>query len=194
MIPWGVQEPPADSGAVPLVSGDYICAVGSQARDYASLIEAVRGLPEIRLALVAYPENLRGISIPDNVTVFLNIPLHDVFNIVRHSRFMVLPLLHSEVPCGHVTIVTAMYLGKAVLATESAGITDYVHFGQTGLMSPSGDPSALAAKIRLLWNDSPLGEQLGAAGRQCALAHFTEQTTVDYLRKILDRFETTGAL
>ena len=194
MVHWGVREPPADPGAVPLVAGEYCCAVGSQARDYAGLLDALRRLPKLRLVLVASPENLRGLSIPDNVSVRLNIPLSDVHNIVRHSRFVVLPLLHSEVPCGHVTMVTAMFLGKAVVATESAGISDYVEHGQTGLCAPPGDPAALADTIRKLWEDAALCERLGAAGRKFALAHCTERTTVDYVQRLLDKFESTGGI
>ena len=31
-------------------------------------------------------------------------------SVLLHSRFMVLPLLTSDVPCGHVTLVAAMHL------------------------------------------------------------------------------------
>jgi len=198
-IPWGVEEPPPAGDSPPLMPGEYLCAVGSQARDYATLVDAMRQLPDVRLALVARPENVRGLSIPDNVTLFVNIPRGDVYNIVRSSRFMVLPLAHSQVPCGHVTLVTAMFLEKALLATESAGITDYVRTDPdspdcNGLFCPPADAGALAEAIGRMWNDPALCARLGAAGRRFALAHCTQQTTIDYLRSTLARLESTGAI
>jgi glycosyltransferase involved in cell wall biosynthesis len=193
MIHWGVQAPPEDARG-PLISGEYICAVGSQGRDYPTLIEAMRRLPHLRLVLVANPENVAGIEMPANVQLFTNIPRDDCSNIIRHSRFMVLPLLHSEVPCGHVTLVTAMYLAKAILATESAGITDYVHPGIDGEFTPSGDATALAANIDRLWRSPAKIEAMGTAGREFALEHCSEKTTVEYMRALLDRLAPTGTI
>ncbi|MGE3316320.1 MAG: hypothetical protein AB7O26_14485, partial [Planctomycetaceae bacterium] len=76
MIHWGVQAPPDDDRS-PLIPGEYICAVGSQGRDYRLLLNALRLTPEIQLAVVATPENLTGLSIPENVTIHTNIPRED---------------------------------------------------------------------------------------------------------------------
>lgn len=191
MIHWGVQPPPDDPRPPIASSEEYICAVGSQGRDYKLLFDAMRQTPEIRLEVVAAPENLAGIAVPANVSVRTNIPREDAWNILRHSRFMVLPLLHSEVPCGHVTLVSAMFLGKAVLATESAGISDYVQCGRNGLFSPPGDAHALAANIRRLWNDSAETTHLGDEGHRIAIQSCTEQTTIDYIARLLERLAET---
>ena len=67
MLHWGVAEPAV--ATVDFQATDAICAVGSQARDYATLLAAMRRLPHLRLILVATVESLRGLDIPDNVTV-----------------------------------------------------------------------------------------------------------------------------
>lgn len=193
MIHWGVQAPAEDSRP-PLVSRDYICAVGSQGRDYALLLDAMKRVPDIQLALVANRENIAGLTIPENVQLFTNIPREDCSNIIRHSRFMVLPLLHSEVPCGHVTLVTAMYLAKAILATQSAGVTDYVHSGITGKFTPPGDAASLAENIERLWKSPTETDAMGKAGRDFALEHCSEKTTIEYMRTLLDRLAATGAI
>ena len=43
------------------------------------------------------------------------IPYPRAMNILQHSRFMVLPLKGSAVPCGHVTLVAAMLLFMVVV-------------------------------------------------------------------------------
>ena len=46
-----------------------------------------------------------------------------------------------------------MHLGKAMIISNSQGVSDYVQDGVNSLLVPVGDPTALAARIRELWND-----------------------------------------
>lgn len=103
---WGVNAPAPDPRDVPLEIPGYICALGENARDYRTLIEAMRQLPDIRAVIVVRPFNIAGITLPSNVEVRTNIPLGHAMNILAFSRFMVLPLAGSEIPCGHVTLST----------------------------------------------------------------------------------------
>lgn len=192
VIPWGVREPPSVSKNRPLETGEYLCSVGSQGRDYATLLEAMRRIPSIPLVLVAKPENVASLEIPDNVRLRLQIPLQDVYNVVGHSRFLVLPLAGSEVPCGHVTLVTAMYLGRAIVATDSVGISDYVQPGVNAVTCPASDPQALADRISQLWEDRTLCSELGDAGRQFALANCTERATVAHFERIVTELFGSG--
>jgi glycosyltransferase involved in cell wall biosynthesis len=190
MLHWGVAEPAVATADLP--TSDAICAVGSQARDYATLLAAMRRLPNLRLILVATVESLRGLDIPENVTVRLEIPLSEAQTVIRSSRFMVLPLLSAQVPCGHVTMVTAMYCARAIVATESNGVSDYLITGQNGLTVPPNDPTALAAAIQKLWDDPTYAARLGQNGRQFALANCTESRTIDFVRNLISRVKTTG--
>jgi glycosyltransferase involved in cell wall biosynthesis len=190
MVHWGVREPEGLLTGGPNSSSSNspaICAVGSQARDYGTLLEAMRRLPHIPLTLVATAANLRGLAVPPNVTLRLDIPRREAEAVIRQSRFMVLPLLHSGVPCGHVTMVTAMFSSRAILATESSGISDYLISGQNGRTVPAGDAAALAAAIEQLWNDPATTARLGASGRAWALAHCTEEQTIGYVRNLIAR-------
>ena len=107
---------------------------------------------------------------------------------------MVLPLLNAGVPCGHVTMVTAMYCSRALVATESSGISDYLIAGQNGLTVPPGDASALAAAIEQLWNDPATAARLGNNGRAWALANCTEEQTIDYVRNLIHRVRAGEAV
>jgi glycosyltransferase involved in cell wall biosynthesis len=197
MIHWGVREPEigrvGDASAPRDTTGsDVLCAVGSQGRDYATLLEAMRRLPQIRLILVASAKSVRGIAVPSNVTVRLDIPRPEAEAIIHRSRFLVLPLLHAQVPCGHVTMVTAMFLSRAILATESAGISDYVIPDHNGFVVPPGDPAALAAAIESLWNDPETASRLGQNGRTFAVTNCTEERTIAYVRTLIARLKAGG--
>jgi glycosyltransferase involved in cell wall biosynthesis len=183
MIHWGVNPPgPSDAARAEKVA-PYVSAIGGNARDYRTLLAAARATPEVQYRLVVRPENLAGVSLPPNVQAEVNVPIQRAWDITFQSRFMVLPLLHSEVPCGHVTIVNAMHLGKGLVITDSRGIHDYTVEGETALRVPAGDPEAMAAAVRKLWNDPALADRLGQAGQRFADEHCTEAHTARWVQR-----------
>lgn len=183
--PWSVA-PPTPVGP-PLEAGDYVVAVGSQGRDYAVLARAMQQLPEVPLLLIAHPDNLHGLAFTPNVRVRTRVPLAEAENAIAHARFMVLPLAHAQVPCGHVTVVAAMQRAKALVATDSEGLHDYLRAGDNSLLCPPGDPSALAQAIRQLWQDPAQAARLGAAGQAFAQVHCTEAALAQWLADWIDR-------
>ncbi len=85
----------------------------------------------------------------------------------------------------------AMMRGTAVVATAAGGLTEIVQDGTTGLLVPTDDIGALSAGLQTLLMDRELAERLGRAGRDFALAHYSESTYVDgFVRlyhRLLDR-------
>ena len=61
------------------------------------------------------------------------------------------------------SVVEAMALGKAVIATRSGGIPDAITDGENGLLVEQNDPAALAAGIVTLATNAELTARLGAA-------------------------------
>ncbi len=180
VVLWGVRPPEVDTPETPMEKGEYVCAVGGNARDYRTLMDAARKLPGLRFVVVARLANLAGLDMPANVTVHTDLPFAKTMNIISHSRFMVLPLVNSEVPCGHVTLVAAMHLGKAFIVTDSAGVSDYVR--NNGLTVAAGSAGELAAAIDRLWADPALSTRLGESGRAFAASECSEERIADHFR------------
>lgn len=185
LVLWGMKVPDVEEGP-PFVPGDYACAVGGNARDYATLMSAARRTPEIRYVLVVRPDSLDGLDVPSNVVVHVNVSFARAMNVVRHSRFMVLPLEGAEVPCGHVTMVSAMHLGCAMIVTDSTGVRDYARHEDNALLVPPHDPGALAAAMSRLWASPELGVRLGSSGRRFASEHCSEESVLRHLRGYFD--------
>jgi glycosyltransferase involved in cell wall biosynthesis len=185
MIHWAVRPPAIGVDEPALIAGDYLCAVGGQGRDYGVLVEAMRKLPSLRLVIVSTRAAMAGLDVPGNVEVRLDTPLAEATNLIAHSRFMALPLRDAEVPCGHVTIVSAMHLGKAIVATGSSGIADYIQEGVNGRLAAPHDPASLAAAIESLAGDDTECRRLGENGRAFARAHCMEDNAVAYFRGYL---------
>jgi glycosyltransferase involved in cell wall biosynthesis len=139
-VRWGVEPSSVDIAERPApLAGPYICALGKDGRDYRTLIEAMKRLPHLVLVLVVQPYNIAGIDLPENVKVYCDIPREDALNILKHSQFMALPLESNEISCGHITIVSAMFCRKAIVATRSSGIEDYFPPDYDAPMVPAGD-------------------------------------------------------
>jgi glycosyltransferase involved in cell wall biosynthesis len=117
--------------------------------------------------------------------VIVNAPFEEAMNILQHSEFTVLPLPTSTTPCGHVTLVCAMHLGKAVVATASAGIADYVFHGRNGLTCDPSSPQGLADAIDRLWADPAETALLGENNRRFGAEHCSEARSRNDLASVL---------
>src|SRR5271166_949605 len=170
-----MNVPPVSSDP-PELDEPYVSAVGGNARDYQTLLETSRLMPDTPMVWVVRPENVAGFDLPPNVHVLQNIPYPKAMNVVKNSRLTVVPLKGSQVPCGHVTLISAMLLEKAIVATDSVGISDYVIDGWNGLLCRPQDARDLADKIRALWVDPDEADRLGENGFKFAAENCSEQS------------------
>lgn len=97
-----------------------------------------------------------------------------------------------EEPFANVAL-EALMRGTAVVASASGGLTEIVQDGRTGFLVPSGDAGTLAEALLKLLRDRELAEQIGKAGREVALAHFSERTCVDRFVELYHRLCHSGA-
>lgn len=78
----------------------------------------------------------------------------------------------------------AMACGCAVVATDSGGIREYAEHAKTALLSPPGDPEALAENLLRVLEDDDLRIQLAQAGYQ-KIQEFTWERSTIMLEKFL---------
>jgi glycosyltransferase involved in cell wall biosynthesis len=92
--------------------------------------------------------------------------------------------------------VEAMACGVPIVATTGGALPEVVgRDGETGLLVPPGDASALALALGRALDDPGMRARIGAAGRARVLERFTwrktAEGTVDHYRALLD--EQIGA-
>ncbi len=151
-------------------SRPVICAVGLEFRDYPTLMNAIRDMDLLVVIAAASPWSKRsdstaGSAIPDNVIVerFSQYELRQLYSI---SRFTVMPLHNVDFQAGVTAILEAMAMKKAVICTRTAGQTDVVIEGITGLYVAPQDPQALGMAIQYLLDNPQLTRQMGENGRR----------------------------
>ena len=89
----------------------------------------------------------------------------------------VVPSLWAE-PFGNVT-TEAMMRGTAVVASAVGAQPEIIGEGSAGKLVPPGNSEALAAALLPLLTNRQLAEEMGTAGRQRAIAEFSEARCVE---------------
>lgn len=192
VLHWAVEPFKKSKLLKPVQDQNYFCSVGSQGRDYRILMEVMSQLPQCKLHLVAYPENLVNITIPDNVTVHQHVPFEFAAALIAHADAMILPLRGSEVPCGHVTAVMAMHLGVPLIATDSIGLHDYLSQNDTAVLFNAGDVNALKQCMESFLDDSTHLKSCADRAFAFAQNYCVEERTIEYFQKyIKDTFDLT---
>lgn len=81
-------------------------------------------------------------------------------------------------------IVEAMASRTAVVATATEGALEIVRAGETGLLTPIGNPNELAAEIQLLLKDKTTRLRLAEAAQQDVAERFSVERMVEETEKI----------
>jgi glycosyltransferase involved in cell wall biosynthesis len=117
-----------------------------------------------------YEKRVRS-SIPqrlENRIRFLGIR-NDIPELLAASDVLCFP---STVPHFARPVIEASAMGVAVVASDLGGPRELVRDGETGLLVPPSDVSALAASLLRVLSDAGFRERLGNAGRHFARREF----------------------
>jgi len=190
-----VRAAPATS-----TDGGPIVSAGTAKRDYGTLLAALRELPECTTEIYGYsrygsalrrdlprqlPANVRAMGWADDTTL---VPAY------QRAPFIVVPLQRTrQNGAGMTATLEASALGKAVIATRTGGMTSFVNDGETGILVPPRDVSALRDAIRLLWSDPAACRRMGEAGRQFVAERFHPDVIDRNIIAFLDNLKEAAA-
>ena len=185
---WTQDVPPVQAEPGLDMRQPYLCAVGGEGRDFATLLEAARRVgPAVKFVVIARPHSLARLSVPENVEVLVNIPLARVWRIALDSQGVLVPLKSRETCCGHITLVGAKQLGIPCATTYAHATREYVEGRAAVLECEPGDPAAFAGLIGQMMDDASglRGMAVRDMERECAIhdrAHWTRYLE-DFIRR-----------
>jgi len=153
------------------VNPDQICSAGLEWRDYPTLIDAVSAMPELSVKLAAaspwskHGDETAGRTLLPHVDArrYSYAALRDLY---ASSSFVVVPIKETDFQAGVTTILEAMAMGKAVVATRTTGQTDVITDGENGLTVAPGDVAGWREAICRLRGDTALRARLGGNARR----------------------------
>lgn len=143
------------------------------------LVEAVRGLSDVRLSLVGdgpLADELRAVKMPNgSLDLVTNVTHDEMANV--YPTFDVLVLPSRTMPTwaeqfGRV-LVEAMWCGVPVVGSDSGEIPWVIETTGGGLVFPEGDVGELRRHLALLRDDPALRRRLATAGRAAVAERFS---------------------
>lgn len=185
---------PRVSGARPVRSmlgiSDSATVIGCVAhlvpvKGHPTLIEAVARLPLVHLLIAGRPADAVYAAELRRMTTELGVSecvhfLDDVADIATfwaEADIAVLPTRSRGEGCP-VALLEAMSCGRACVATDIPGSRDLIEHERSGIIVPPEDVGALTAALERLIVSAELRHNLGCAGRQRVLEHFTIEREV----------------
>jgi glycosyltransferase involved in cell wall biosynthesis len=187
------QRPPLPTQPTIAYAGRLVSTKGVDTllKAFALVIDQV---PEARLLIAGQGDaelSLRQLSselgLTNQVTWLGHRPRHELEISLDSAWVQVVPSVWAE-PFANV-ILEAMMRGTAVVATAVGGGPEAIEPGRTGFLAPPGDSQTLANSLIVLLQSKELAETLGAAGRQKALACFSEERRNDAFESLYQRLQ-----
>lgn len=148
----------------------YVLAVGKDlARDYRTFAQAAANL-DVPFVLVTEPRNVHGIDLPKNVTVRRGLPHAELRDLYAGAACVVLPVRHPGYAYGTeggglTALLEAMAMAKPIVVSGRPIFAEYVRDGESAVLVPPEDASALAAAVRGVLADPDAATRLGRAAR-----------------------------
>jgi glycosyltransferase involved in cell wall biosynthesis len=181
-------------------SENLVCAVGAEARDYGTLLEAVRGLDvqvEIAVGSSVFRSgdaaldlgptfgSILASDLPPNVRLRQQLDHRELRDLYARARLVVVPLQDVDFDAGGTVICEAMMMGRPVVVTHARGQADFIQHRETGMYVPPADPRALRLALEHLLTNREEAERMGRAAKRFAEAHLTLDGWVAAIAEII---------
>jgi len=154
---------------------DYIFSGGTSNRDYKTLLKAIEGT-NLCLKIIGKRVNFKDLNFArnlPNIELLEDIYGQDFVQMMYNSKIVVLPLLNPDISSGQEVLIKAMELGKPIIATNVAGIIDYVIPDYDCILVPPQDNDQLRYQILELLSNLDKARILGENARKSYLEKFT---------------------
>jgi glycosyltransferase involved in cell wall biosynthesis len=176
-------------------SGNRILSVGeTRSRDYHTLFSAVENLPVKLVAAASGPWYAREkrhelhANLPNNVTPVKYLPRKELRKLYAQSSFVAVPVYDQIYSAGVTSIIEAGCMERAVIATRSRGILDFVVDGETGILVEPGNSEAMRDAIQCLLAHPEETRRMGKNARQWIEAHFTFENYIEKMAQLLQNY------
>lgn len=163
-------------------------AAGGNNRDYHTLIEAFRKIPNATLLVFAkYKDYTKGEEIPTNVK-FMNLAeghsTEETYKIFRdyyyNSIAVCLPVDHiNDVPNGATVLVEALAMGKPIIITEADTNFIDVEKEGCGLTVKSHDVESWVSALKYMLDNPDMVEAMGRRSYELAKSKYNDANFIE---------------
>lgn len=156
---------------------DFALSVGSENRDYETLIEAVSKI-DIRVDILSSSpwcrkKTAEGRQAGEHVRFLPRVSYTDLRELYRRARLVIVPLHDVDYAAGINGLLEAFCASKPAVVSASRGIVDYTEHLRNAYVVPPEDVEAMASAIAATCIDADLREglRIGAKRAVCDYAN-----------------------
>lgn len=156
-----------------------------------TLLEAFKGLKDKKLLIAGDGPDLEKIkeylnknNMQENVKLLGYIDSDKVKEYVRKSRFIIVPSIWYE-NCPY-SVLETLAIGKPIIGSNLGGIPELVKNNESGLIYTYNKPKELQEKMRVLFENKELADELGKNAKQIAKEEYSKES---YYNKIINIYE-----
>ncbi len=168
--------------------GDYVLYLGrfSEEKGIDVMLRAAEILPDVKFKLLGNGyEDYLGYSF-DNVDMPGFKQGAELKEIIQNARVMIMSsICYEGFP---MSLLDAMSNSKAVVVPDIGAFTEIINNGNFGYLFRSGDPNDMAEKIKFLYNNSKICEEMGRAAKSALRDKYSEQVYFSALIALYKKF------
>ena len=172
---------------------DYLISVGADRYRDLDLLFNIADSLKCKIVLVTTKTRILELkkkrdNFPDNVSIFLDIPLPEVKNLLAKSKFVILPVKENTYSGATTTLLQAMAMSKAVIVSSTSAITQGYRLinGKNCILIKPRDQKGFLQEVKMLLSDKKRVRDLGKNARNLVEKYFSWNTYVDKLSLIFD--------
>lgn len=173
--------------------GKYILSAGrDNGRDYKTVVEAARLMPEEEFQIVCNQRNTRGIKdAPGNLKFFYDMPIEELKKKYYEAKMLLLithddNFLDGSDCSGQTVLLDAMASGLPIVASKKKYLKDYVQDGEDLLLVDFYNPVDVKNKIKI-FNDDIFREKIARNARARAESHFSTRQMAQNLANLFKK-------
>ena len=196
VIPIGVKLSPRTPAYRPATGKKTVLFIGrlTPIKGLNVLLDALRGLRRVQLIVAGDGEQRRELeSLAKRLSIdaqFLGrVTAQERDSLLLATDVVVIPSLTLE--CGRtegmpVVCLEAMAAGRAVVASRAGGLSEIINDGENGPLFEPGNSQMLSVKLKMLFDDAALSENIAQRARETASAFGWETVGPRFARVIKD--------
>ena len=182
VIPWGFDLPAYDSATVTGLPARYVCVIGRNNRDFATVAEGLKGTG---VAGVFVGAGAAVESAEPEVRCFESLPFEDCLKIMSGALANVILVKDGTRGAGHITAVAGMLLARPHIYSDVETLSGYLEDGRDGIAIPLGDAAALNRAVTHLAADPALAAKMGHAARDHALREMSNDKFMERIVEVM---------
>lgn len=159
--------------------GDYVFAGGHTNRDYDTVVDCAKKMPQVKFVVVRSQYTQVKNPIPSNVTVYEDLDGDGFYTLLAKSRLVLIPLLRKGFSAGQTIALASMQYGKTTIFSNFENVSQYFDDGVNGIQYISGDVTSLKEAIEQVVGDKEKLLQIGQLAQEKFKKYYTRDKLLD---------------